>query len=243
MTLFRAPERDAEAYQESAAFSEPDSLTASNKMLWASTLAHELFHAWNGHVIRPSNYSELQWVSEGFTDYYASRSLARARVIDEAVFVRKLEHTIGLYLFFKAAPVFDSVTVVSAGERKGRNRLGVYNGGWVTAFCIDTEIRTRSAGAKSLDDVMRVLHTRFGLTGRPYSLADLRSTLAEISGAHFDDFLTRYVAGNETIPIVECLKRAGYEGGGAGYDGDYYITRSANSSYRRWLFGARSGGM
>ena len=238
MTLFRARNRDAEAYRESAAFSEPDPLTGSNRMLWASTLAHELFHAWNGHVIRPSSYSELQWVSEGFTDYYASRSLARARVIDEAVFIRKLEHTIGLYLYFKAAPVFDSVTLVSAGERKGRNRLGIYDGGWVTAFCLDTEIRTRSAGAKSLDDVMRLLHTRFGLTGRAYSIADIRSALAEISGTRFDDFLARYVAGHETIPIAACLKRAGYEGGGAGYDGDYYITRRAASSYRQWLFGA-----
>ena len=51
--------------------------------------------------------------------------------VDESLFTRKLEHTLGLYLYFKAAPVFDSVTLVSAGERKGNNRLGVYNGGWV----------------------------------------------------------------------------------------------------------------
>lgn len=237
MTLFRAPERDAEAYGASAAFSEPDSLTSSNRILWASTLAHELFHAWNGHAIRPVNYSNLQWFSEGFTDYYATRSLARARVIDESLFIRKAEHTIGLYLYFKAAPVFDSVTLVSAGERKGRNRLGVYNGGWVSAFCMDTQIRTASRGRRSLDDVMRLLYSRFGLTGRPYSLEDLRAAFAEASGTRFDEFLTRYVAGHETIPVAECLQLAGYQGAGAGYDGDYYVAPGPLAEYRRWLFG------
>ena len=237
MTLFRAPGRDAEAYGASAAFSEPDPLTDSNRILWASTLAHELFHAWNGHAIRPANYSNLQWFSEGFTDYYATRSLARARVIDESLFIRKLEHTIGLYLYFKTAPAFDSVTLVSAGERKGRNRLGIYDGGWVTAFCMDTQIRAASRGARSLDDVMRLLYSRFGLTERAYSLEDLQAAFVEASGVRFDEFLTRYVAGQETIPVTECLQRAGYQGGGAGYDGDYYVAPGTPGEYRQWLFG------
>jgi predicted metalloprotease with PDZ domain len=239
MTLFRASGRDAEAYAASAAFSEPDSLTSSNRILWANTLAHELFHAWNGHAIRAANYANLQWFSEGFTDYYATRSLARARVLNESLFSRKLEHTIGLYLYFKAAPAFDSVTLVSAGERKGRNRLGVYNGGWVSAFCMDTQIQTATRGTRSLDDVMRLLYSRFGLTGRPLSLEDLPAAFVDGSGVRFDEFLTRYVAGHETIPVAECLQRAGYRGGGAGYDGDYYVAPGTPGGYRQWLFGDR----
>lgn len=41
----------------------------------------------------------------------------------------------------------------------------------------------------------------------------------ERAGVRFEEFLTRYVAGKETIPVDSCPQLAGYEGGGAGYDG------------------------
>jgi predicted metalloprotease with PDZ domain len=128
------------------------------------------------------------------------------------------------------------VTLASAGERKGRNRLGVYDGGWVAAFCLDTDLRARSNGTKNLDDVMRLLYTNFGLTGRQFTLDDLQSAVEKVTGARFDDFLNRYVVGQQTIPVSECLRRAGYEGGGAGYDGDYFVTRRVASPYRTWVF-------
>ena len=41
-------------------------------------LSHELFHEWNGHVIRLAQPEQLAyWFSEGFTDFYARRLLLR----------------------------------------------------------------------------------------------------------------------------------------------------------------------
>jgi predicted metalloprotease with PDZ domain len=234
--MFNAAERDAEAFQNSAAFSEVERLTRVNRIQWAGTVAHELFHSWNGASLRPEPYADLQWFSEGFTDYYATRSLAKTAVIDEPLFLRRMERTIALYLYFKAAPAFDSVTLKTAGARKGTYRLGVYEGGWVTAFCFDVNIRKQTSGRRTLDDVMRMLYDELALKNQPYTEADLRRVLRQVAGPASDTFLDKYVVGDETIPVSECVADAGYTGFGTGYQGEYYVEKPRSSTYRGWLF-------
>jgi predicted metalloprotease with PDZ domain len=236
LTMFNAAERDAEAFQNSAAFSEVERLTRVNRIQWAGTVAHELFHSWNGASLRPEPYADLQWFSEGFTDYYATRSLAKTGVIDESLFMRRLERTIALYLYFKAAPAFDSVTLKTAGARKGTYRLGVYEGGWVTAFCFDVNIRKQTSGRRTLDDVMRMLYDELALKNKPYTEADLRRVLRQVARPASDTFLDKYVVGDETIPVGECVANAGYTGFGTAYQGEYYVQNPRSSIYRDWLF-------
>jgi hypothetical protein len=52
-----------------------------------------------------------------------------------------------------------------------------------------------------------------------------------------DRFLDRYVVGDDTIPVDECLAAAGYAGFGTGYQGEYYVEAAGSSVYRDWLFG------
>jgi predicted metalloprotease with PDZ domain len=236
MTMFNSAERDAEAYQSSAAFSEVERLTQVNRIQWANTVAHELFHSWNGASLRPEPYADLQWFSEGFTDYYATRSLAKTGVIDEPLFLRRMERTIALYLYFKSAPAFNGITLKAAGTRKGPNRLGVYEGGWVVAFCLDARIREMSAGRRTLDDAMRTLYDDFAFKNQPYTETAVRKVLREVAGPASESFLDKYVVGDETIPVGECVADAGYSGFGTGYQGEYYVEPLRSSVYRKWLF-------
>lgn len=238
LTVFRARERDAEAFQSSAAFSEVEPMTEGNRLEWAGTIAHELLHSWNGARIRPEPYAELQWVSEGFTDYLSTRTLARTGVIDERLFMRRMEQTIAGYLYFKAAPAFEGVTLKAAGARKGTHRLGVYNGGWVAAFCLDTDLRSRTAGARSIDDVLRALFERHALQDRPYTESDLRSILTEIGGAPAARFMDEHAVGDAVIPVGDCLERAGYRGFGVGYKAEFYVEPAHATPFRRWLTGS-----
>ena len=238
MTVFRAAEPDAEAYAASAAFSEAGELTAANRLGWAHTLAHELFHAWNGHALRAANDSDLQWFSEGFTDYYATRTLARTGLLDEGDFIRRMEHVLSRYLYFRSAPAFDGVTLRAAGARKGTYRLGVYDGGWTAAFCLDMQIRGTSGGRYTLDDVMGRLYETFGVPGVPLSYEDVVRTAGEATGRSWEEFFSRYVEGNETLPVEEGLALAGYRGFGASYAGDYYVVPASAGALRRELFGA-----
>lgn len=236
LTMFNAAERDAEAFQSSAAFSEVERLTQVNRLQWAGTVAHELFHSWNGASLRPEPYADLQWFSEGFTDYYATRSLAKTGVIDEALFLRRMERTIALYLYFKSAPVFNGITLKTAGTRKGPHRLGVYEGGWVVAFCLDAKIREQSAGRRTLDDAMRMLYDEFAFKNQAYTETALRRALREVAGPASENFLDKYVVGDETIPVSECVADAGYKGFGTGYQAEYYVEPLRSSFYRNWLF-------
>jgi predicted metalloprotease with PDZ domain len=201
-------------------------------------VAHELFHSWNGHALRAANNADLQWFSEGVTDYYATRTLARAGLIGESEFIRRTEHVLSRYLYFRSAPAFDGVTLRAAGARKGTHRLGVYDGGWTTGFCLDMQIRTTSGGGRSLDDVMRLLYERFGLTRTPVEYNDVVRSAAEATGSSWNGFFERYVEGNETLPVEECLAQAGYRGFGASYAGDYYVVPASAGVLRRELFGA-----
>ncbi|HEY5839450.1 MAG TPA: hypothetical protein VIT19_10485, partial [Pyrinomonadaceae bacterium] len=181
---------------------------------------------WNGHAIRGVDYATSQWFSEGFTEYFANLALVQERLISKDLFIRKIENHLGLYLYFKEAPAFDGVTLKEAGSRKGRYRLGVYNGGWAVAFCLDVLIRSETNNRKSLVNFMRLMHERFGLTGKPYRYEDLVALASETAGRNLEDFFERYVEGKESLPVQDYLKRIGLNGYTQFYDGEFFIVEA-----------------
>lgn len=122
VTLFYADQEDGEGYTRSAAFTTRDSIKQSNLILWGNTLAHELFHFWNGQQMRGEPRASREWFSEGFTEYYANRTLIREGLISEDLFIKKMEKHIGMYLYFKSAPAFTGISILQSGERKSYYR-------------------------------------------------------------------------------------------------------------------------
>jgi predicted metalloprotease with PDZ domain len=230
MTVFYSDEADAEAYSKSSAFTEHDTITKNNLILWGNTLAHEFFHSWNGHAIRAEDYESTQWFSEGVTEYFANLALVQQGLISRDLFVKKMEKHFGLYLYFKTSPAFAGVTLKEAGARKGRNRLGVYNGGWAVAFCLDVLLREATQNRMNLADLMRLLYERFGLTGKKYLYDDLVIAATETAGRDMKDFFNLYVEGKELLPVQDYLKRAGFEGYTQFYDGEFYIFDSPTAT-------------
>ena len=230
MTIFSARERDAEAFQDSAAFSESEALTADTRPLWANTMAHELFHAWNGHAIAPAEYDAAQWFTEGFTEYFATRALVRQGLATEEAFLQQAGRILGRYVFFKSSPAFSGVTLKQAGANKGKHRLGVYDGGWAVALSLD--VRARAAGGRTLDDAMRLLYERFGRETRKYTYEELVATLSEGLGEDLRPFFARYVEGDDVLPIEETLRAAGYRALITPYAGEVYLRRDAHPSVK-----------
>jgi predicted metalloprotease with PDZ domain len=221
-------------YLKSAAFTERDTITKQNLIRWGNTLAHEFFHSWNGHALSGEDYASSQWFAEGFTEYFANLALVQQGLISHDLFVKKMENHLGLYLYFKASPAFDGATLKEAGAKKGRYRLGVYNGGWTAAFCLDLLIREETKNRKSLADLMRLLYERFGLKAEKYSYGDLVIAAGDTAGRDVSDFFENFVEGNQTLPVQEYLKRIGFEGYTQFYDGEFYIFESptANASQK-----------
>ena len=84
---------------------------------------------------------------------------------------------------------------------------------------LDLTLRDRSDGRITLDDFMRALWQQFGKSGervpgyveKPYAMADLRNTLASVSGdaAFAADFFARYIQGHDVVDYARLLRRAG----------------------------------
>ena len=73
---------------------------------------------------------------------------------------------------------------------RGRTFISYYTFGAAIALGLDLSLREMSGGTLSLDDYMRLLWQRYGGTAdprpgyvtKPYSLADLRATLTDLTG-------------------------------------------------------------
>ncbi len=227
MTIFPADIEDSEAFASSSAFSENVAITRQSTILWANTLAHEFFHRWNGHEIKAQTYEEAQWFSEGFTEYFANLALIQQHLITEETYLKKMEKNLGLYAYYNWS---SDASLKQAGANKGRNRLGVYHGGWAIAFFLDVTIREETNNKRNLEDYMRLLYERFGLTGKPYRYEDLVNAASEIVGRDMSSFFKKYVEGNELAPVEDYLKRAGFDGYLIPDDGELFISKSPVSS-------------
>jgi predicted metalloprotease with PDZ domain len=226
MTVFSGSENDGEAFAQSFAFRTGEVPTSANSLLWATTLAHELFHFWNGHTLRGADGIASAWLSEGVTEYYANRSLLRTRSLPPSAFLSKAENMAGLYVYFRTQPMFDSVTIAQAGSRRTRYRFGVYNGGWAMGFALDREIAKATSGRAGMDDVMRELFRRHG-DGTPYTIAEVFAIASIVAGKPMQPFLAKYVEGMELLPMKDLFATLGIDADFISYTGEAYFRFAA----------------
>jgi predicted metalloprotease with PDZ domain len=74
---------------------------------------------------------------------------------------------------------------------------------------LDLEIRKRSSGAKSLDDVMRYLYAEFYKKDRNYGPADFQKATELMAGGSLEEFFSKYVRGKEELDYNAALAAAG----------------------------------
>ena len=210
----------------------------SERMLGA--VAHEFFHVWNVERIRPqslepfdftdANLSPALWLAEGFTNYYGKLVMKRAGLttlgrtlesfgatLDVVIASpgRQLNSAIGMS---RLAPFTDAATAIDP-TNFGNTFVSYYTWGEAIGLGLDLTLRSRTGGTVTLDDYMRVLWERFGKPGgsvpgtvdHPYTLADARSVLADVSGDEqfAATFFDRFIAGRAVVDYAELLDRAG----------------------------------
>lgn len=213
VTLREANEDDGESFENSFNQVMTNQRIDQRQIIWANTMGHELFHYWNGnHVLVGKEKSTVEWFGEGFTEYYASLTLRRIGLIDESLYFKKLERYFARYFISKKMWPLDPVSLVDAGKEKLKNWLLIYGGGATVALALDLNIRSTTAGRKSLDDVMLLLKQRFGEKGKRYTVPDLLSAVSDVAGHDFSQFFNDYILGKDAfLDIGAVLKLAGLE--------------------------------
>lgn len=203
-----------------------------------SLVSHEFFHLWNVKRIRPEplgpfdytkeNYTRLLWVAEGITEYYGNLMVRRAGLMSEAAYLELLAANIqiveeqpGRRLMSVEEASFDAwIKYYRPDENSINSSVSYYEKGELLGLLLDLEIRRRTSGAKSLDDVMRKLNVEFAKKNRNFTSADFQRICEQIAGGSLEEFFTRYVRGREELPYNEFLSAAGLAlnttGAGAG---------------------------
>jgi predicted metalloprotease with PDZ domain len=141
-----------------ALFLQPDTLLgtrAGGGLDVPHLLAHEMFHHWNGGVAQMEESEQLvYWFSEGFTDFYARRILHRTGYGGLEETARSLNETLKEYALSPARAAPNEKIREGFWKDRDVGKLPYLRGNLV-AVLLDDAIRTRSHGARSLDDFVR----------------------------------------------------------------------------------------
>ncbi len=182
-----------------------------------SLAAHEYFHLYNVKRIRPDalgpfdytgeNYTRLLWVAEGITSYYENVLVRRAGLITDKEYltkvanaIRGLQNTPGRLEQSIEESSFDAwIKYYRPDENSINSAVSYYDKGAIVGLLLDLEIRRRTSGAKSLDDVMRSLYRDFFKQNRNYTPEDFQRVAEQAAGASLEDFFRHYVRGREEL--------------------------------------------
>lgn len=192
---------------------------------FVSICSHEFFHVWNVKRILPSAFApydystealtRMLWVMEGLTSYFGDLTLVRGGVWNEARYLRHLseiietlESTPGRAHVSLEQASFDSWLQNEVHDR-ANNLISFYNKGEIVGALLDLTILRATGGERSLEDVMRLLWSRYGESGEGMKEDAFLRAVGEV--ADVGDFFERYVAGVEPLPYAELLGTAGLE--------------------------------
>lgn len=182
-----------------------------------SLAAHEFFHAWNVKRIKPDalgpfdydneTYTRLLWVAEGVTSYYEDILLLRAGLTSAAQFrnsmsgsIRSLESIPGRKLMSLEEASFDAwIKEYRPDENSINTQISYYTKGSVVGMLLDLTIRGKTNGAKSLDDVMRVLWTDYAKKNKNYTPEDFQKVCEQVAGGSLDTFFAKSVRGRDDL--------------------------------------------
>jgi len=197
-------------------------------------IAHEYFHLWNVKRILPQAfrpydytrevYTDLLWLMEGFTDYYALLLVARAGLIT----AKEVRENLGKWFegyHQKPGRNLQSLTESSLdtwiklyqpNEHSVNSMMSYYEKGKIVGLILDLEIRARSRGRRSLDDVMRGLMRDFAAKGRGIARGEVIALAEEAAGGSLSGFFRDYVDGVKPLPLDRALRTVGLSVGVGG---------------------------
>ena len=169
---------------------------------WKTLLLHEIFHLWSAESIRYEDGSE-HWFNEGFAEYYSFKAAAQLGLISAEEAISIAAFPIGYYSASKGLGQISMRDAGKSNKTKFDNYFLVYHGGWVVAMILDHEIRSRTDGAKSLDDVMVYMYKNYPRDRKLYNIEDILNSVKKTTDFDFSRFLNKYVTGTQKIPISD----------------------------------------
>jgi predicted metalloprotease with PDZ domain len=199
---------------------------------WLGFASHEYFHTFNVKRIRPialgpfdydrENYTDMLWVSEGLTEYYAELVVERAGLSSRDDYLKQLSKEMANlengsgHLFQSVAQ--SSIDTWTSGGRGGgsgdenaaNTTISYYSKGSALGPVLDLKIRNETKNQKSLDTVMRTLYQEFFKERkRGFSDEEFREVCERIAGTPLTEFFDDYVHSTKEVDFAKYFEHAG----------------------------------
>jgi predicted metalloprotease with PDZ domain len=185
-------------------------------------VSHEYFHAWNVKQLRPAEIVPGSWevepltpslgISEGFTTYYAALGVERARLIPARALLDQLTRWItevqtapGHQVQSLAQSSFDTwIKFYRPDEDSGNTAISYYTKGAIAGWLLDVEIRRKTRGARSLDDVM-VEALRRNPREKGFTITEFRHAAEAVAGTDLSGWFRRTFDSTEELDFQPAL--------------------------------------
>lgn len=214
-------------HKNSACFAMPNTVGQSAAAIARlnSISAHEFFHLWNVKRLRPAAmwpydyqkeaYTNLQWFTEGVTDYYTSLCLTRAGLYTRETYFSILARTI------QALETNCASQMISPGQSSHDSwlersefhppyaHISYYTLGTRVGMLLDLDIRAKTKGKNSLDDVFKQLYQAHFLSNKGMEENAVQLAVDTVVGQSFQSFFEKYVNGTAAIDYASFLEPFG----------------------------------
>jgi len=197
---------------------------------WLAFIAHEYYHLYNVKRIRPlvlgpfdydrENYTNMLWVSEGFSVYYEYLILRRAGLSTREEFFDQVRGFIAAFenrpgrLFQSAQESsFDTwLKFFNRSENSANTTISYYDKGAALGLLLDLKIRHETDNLKSLDDVMRTLYFDYHKDkGRGFTDSEFRAECEKAAGCPLPEIFDVYASTVQDIDYMKYFAYAGLE--------------------------------
>src|SRR6267142_1749597 len=190
-------------------------------------VAHEFFHLWNVKRLRPAaftpydwtkeNHTRLLWAMEGLTSAYEVLALRRAGLVTPQRFleiwserITQLLRTPGRLRVTLAQASYDAwIKHYRPDESTANTTVSYYLKGSIVGFLLDLELRRRSRGLRTLDNLVQMLFERHRLPpGLPEDGVE-RAATEMIGDRSLHEWFQRAVHSTQELQLEEALAGGG----------------------------------
>ncbi|XOV94357.1 MAG: peptidase M61 [Bacteroidota bacterium] len=181
--------------------------------------AHEFFHIvtpLNIHSEEIGNFDYINpkmskhlWLYEGVTEYSSMHVQVKYGLYNVGTFIEEIRQK--LY----EASMYPNVSFTYMSEHILEPRYeamypNVYAKGALIGLCMDLHLLKYSGGTYDLQDLMRDLSSMYG-KDKAFKDDELFDVIEKLTYPEVRDFLDKYVAGNEPLPMKEVLSWVGID--------------------------------
>lgn len=210
-------------------------------------IAHEYFHLWNVKRLRPAalgpfkydqeNYTNMLWVSEGFTAFYDNWIVRRAgfstteKYLD--IIANEYSNQVNLpgdKVQSVADASFDTwIKYYRRNENSNNSQVSYYDKGSIVASLLNLMIIEHSKAKQNLDDLMKYLYNEYyEKKNRGFSDEEFKKAAEKFTGRDLSEFYNKHIFGTESIDYNKYLSIVGLK------------TTNLNATKNEVFFGATS---